>query len=75
VRIDPTGPLVVTAGGASDLAVDAAVAGLGIVGLFEDWLRPHFDSGVLEPVLEPWWERFSEPFSLLSRRRKSWARR
>jgi DNA-binding transcriptional LysR family regulator len=62
VRIDPTGPLVVTAGGASDLAVDAAIAGLGIVGLFEDWLRPHFDSGVLEPVLEPWWERFSGPF-------------
>jgi DNA-binding transcriptional LysR family regulator len=62
VRIDPTGPLVVTAGGASDLAVDAAIAGLGIVRLFEDWLRPHFDSGVLEPVLEPWWERFSGPF-------------
>jgi DNA-binding transcriptional LysR family regulator len=62
VRIEPTGPLVVTAGGASDLAVDAAIAGLGIVRLFEDWLRPHFDSGVLEPVLEPWWERFSGPF-------------
>ncbi|APG87430.1 transcriptional regulator (plasmid) [Sinorhizobium americanum CCGM7] len=45
MRIDPSGPLVVTAGGASDLAVDAAVAGLGIVGLLEDWLRPHFDSG------------------------------
>lgn len=62
VRIDPTGPLVVTAGGASDFAVDAAVAGLGIVGLFEEWLRPHFESGALEPVLEPWWERFSGPF-------------
>lgn len=62
VRIDPTGPLIVTAGAASDLAVDAAIAGIGIVGLFEDWLRPHFESGVLEPVLEPWWERFSGPF-------------
>jgi DNA-binding transcriptional LysR family regulator len=60
--IDPTGPLVVTAGGASDFAVDAAVAGLGVVGLFEEWLRPHFESGTLEPVLEPWWERFSGPF-------------
>jgi len=60
--VDPTGPLIVTAGGASDLAVDAAIAGLGVVGLFEDWLRPHFDSGALEPVLEPWWERFSGPF-------------
>jgi DNA-binding transcriptional LysR family regulator len=62
IRIDQTGPLVVTAGGASDFAVDAAVAGLGIVGLFEEWLRPHFESGALEPVLEPWWERFSGPF-------------
>ncbi|WP_137389640.1 LysR family transcriptional regulator [Rhodoligotrophos defluvii] len=62
VLIEPAGPLVVTAGGASDLAVDAAIAGLGIVGLFEDWLRPYFESGALEPVLEPWWERFSGPF-------------
>lgn len=62
VRVDPTGPLVVTAGGATGLAVAMAVAGLGIVGLFEDWLRPYFDSGALEPVLEPWWQRFSGPF-------------
>lgn len=62
VLIDPAGPLVVTAGGASDLSIDAAITGLGIIGLFEDWLRPHFDSGALEPVLEPWWERFSGPF-------------
>ena len=33
-----------------------------IVALFEDWLRPHFESGVLEPVLEPWWQRFDGPF-------------
>lgn len=62
LRIDVSGPLIVTAGGATDLAVDAAIAGLGIVGIFEDWLRPHFESGALEPVLEPWWERFSGPF-------------
>ena len=47
---------------ASDLAVEAAVAGTGIVHLFEDWLRPHLDSGALEPVLEPWWQVFSGPF-------------
>ena len=43
-------------------AVAAAIAGTGIVYLFEDWLRPHLDSGALEPVLEPWWPRFTGPF-------------
>ncbi len=62
VRVDPGGPLVVRLGGAADLAVEAAIAGLGIVSLFEGWLRPHLDSGALEPVLEPWWQNFSGPF-------------
>lgn len=62
VRIDPTGPLIVRAGGATDLAVQAAVSGAGIVYLFETWLSPHLDSGELEPVLEPWWQGFSGPF-------------
>ena len=62
VKIDPTGPLLVRLGAATDLAVDAAVAGSGVIYLFEDWLRPHLDSGALEPVLEPWWPRFSGPF-------------
>jgi len=62
VRVDPSGPLLVQAGTATDLAVDAAIAGTGILYLFEDWLRPHLDCGALEPVLEPWWQRFSGPF-------------
>ena len=62
VKVEPTGPLIVRVGAATDLAVDAAIAGSGIVHLFEDWLRPYLDSGVLEPVLEPWWQRFSGPF-------------
>jgi DNA-binding transcriptional LysR family regulator len=62
VRIDPTGPLVVQIGAATDLAVDAAIADTGIMLLFEDWLRPHLDNGSLEPVLEPWWQQFSGPF-------------
>ena len=62
VRVDPTGPLVVRIGGGTDLLVDVAIAGTGIVPLFEDWLRPHFDSGALEPVLEPWWQRFPGPY-------------
>lgn len=62
LKVDPTGPLIVTAGAASDLAIDVALAGGGIVALFEDWLRPHLGSGALEPVLEPWWPRFPGPF-------------
>lgn len=62
VRVDPSGPLIVQSGGVADLAIAAAVGGNGIIHLFEDWLRPHLDSGALEPVLEPWWQRFSGPF-------------
>jgi DNA-binding transcriptional LysR family regulator len=62
VRVDPEGPLLVRVGTATDLAVDAALAGVGIITLFEDWLRPYLDSGALEPVLEPWWQPFSGPF-------------
>lgn len=62
VLVEPSGPLLVRLGAAVDLAVDAAVGGLGVIQLFEEWLRPHLDSGALEPVLEPWWQSFSGPF-------------
>jgi len=62
VRVDPQGPLRVRLGAGADLAVHAAVAGAGIVYLFEDWLQPYFTRGELEPVLEPWWLSFSGPF-------------
>jgi len=62
VKLDVTGPLTVSIGGATDLLVDAAIAGSGIVPLFEDWLRPHFASGALEPVLESWWQSFAGPY-------------
>ena len=62
LTIDPPGPLLVQVGGAIDLAVESAVAGLGIVYLFEDWLRPYIDRGLLEPVLESWWPQFSGPY-------------
>jgi DNA-binding transcriptional LysR family regulator len=62
VRVDPAGPLLVRLGAAADLAVHAAIEGLGIIHLFEGWLQPHLDSGVLEPVLEPWWQAFSGPY-------------
>jgi DNA-binding transcriptional LysR family regulator len=62
VKVDPSGPLIVQIGAAADLAVEAAIAGIGITYLFEDWLRPHLARGALEPVLEPWWQPFSGPF-------------
>jgi DNA-binding transcriptional LysR family regulator len=62
VRIEPTGSLLVQVGGALDLIVDAAVDGLGIVYLFEDWLKPYIARGELEPVLEGWWPQFPGPF-------------
>ncbi|KGM32949.1 LysR family transcriptional regulator [Inquilinus limosus] len=62
IRVDPPGPLLVRPGAAIELAVGLAVAGVGIVHLFEAMLRPHLDSGALQPVLEPWWESFPGPF-------------
>lgn len=62
VQVVPSGPLVVQISTAVDLLVQAAIAGTGLVYLFDDWLRPHLDSGALEPVLEAWWPRFSGPF-------------
>jgi DNA-binding transcriptional LysR family regulator len=61
VRIEPTGPLLVSVT-ASDLAVSAAIAGMAIVTHFEEWLRPHLDSGALEPILGEWWQSFTGPF-------------
>ncbi len=69
VRIDPKARLQVRQGAALDLAVQAAIDGLGIIHLFEDWLHPHFESGALLPVLEPWWQGFSGPFLYYSGRR------
>lgn len=69
LKINPDGPLLVSVGGGIDLAIDAAIAGAGIVHLFEEWLRPHLTEGSLEPVLEPWWQRFGGPFLYYSGRR------
>lgn len=61
LEINPTGPLLVRLGGGTDLAVDAACAGTGIIFLFEDWLQPYFDSGKLIPLLTDWWLTFPGP--------------
>jgi DNA-binding transcriptional LysR family regulator len=69
VRIDPRGPLLVSAGGAVDLAIDAALAGVGIIHLFEGALRSHLDRGALEPLLQTWWQSFPGPFLYFPGRR------
>lgn len=69
VTLEPAGPLIVRIGAAADLAVDAAIAGTGVIQLFEDWLRPALDSGALEAVLKPWWRPFPGPFLYYPSRR------
>lgn len=69
ITIEPNGQLLVQIGGALDLAIDAAVQGLGVVYLFEDWLAPYVAQGLLEPVLQPWWPQFSGPFLYYSGRK------
>ena len=69
VRVEPQGPLIASVAGAADLLVDMAIGGSGIVSLFEDWLRPAIDRGVLEPVLPEWWQAFSGPYLYYSGRR------
>lgn len=70
VTIDPKGPLLVQISGGVDLAVDAAVRGLGVIHFFEDWLQPYFDNKTLAPVLEPWWQSFSGPYLYYPGRRR-----
>lgn len=62
VRIQPNGPLIVSIGAAVDLAVATAVAGGGVIQLFEEWLRPSLESGELEAILIPWWQSFPGPY-------------
>ncbi|AKT41465.1 LysR family transcriptional regulator [Chondromyces crocatus] len=62
IHVEPRGQLITSIGGATEFAVEAAVAGCGIIYLFEEWLRPSIDRGELVPVLQPWWLSFSGPF-------------
>jgi DNA-binding transcriptional LysR family regulator len=39
MTLEPSGPLIVRVSGGVDLAVDAAVAGCGVIHLFEAWWR------------------------------------
>jgi len=69
VRVDPVPTLVVQPGAAGETLVAAAIAGLGVVSLFEDWLRPAFERGDLVPLLADWRPTFSGPFLYFPSRR------
>lgn len=69
ITVEVDGPLIVSLGEAVDLAVDAAVAGAGVVFLFEEWLQPYLDRGELEPVLQDWWPSFTGPLLYFPGRR------
>ncbi|MEO7496913.1 MAG: LysR substrate-binding domain-containing protein [Massilia sp.] len=68
VSVEPRGPLIVTPT-AADVAVSAAVAGHGVIYLFEEWLAPYIAAGQLQAVLEEWWLAFPGPFLYYSGRR------
>jgi DNA-binding transcriptional LysR family regulator len=68
VKLDPPGRLIVTAG-AAEMVISAAEAGLGVIFMFEDWVRPSFESGKLVPVLKAWWPSFPGPFLYYPSRR------
>ena len=63
VRVDPGGPLVVRlGGGGGPRGRRGHRRARRRLTSSRTWLRPHLDSGALEPVLAPWWQSFSGPF-------------
>jgi DNA-binding transcriptional LysR family regulator len=66
VRINPTGPLISTT---MDLEISAAIAGLGVIKCFEEYLAPALASGALVPLLEDWCQSFSGPYLYYAGRR------
>jgi DNA-binding transcriptional LysR family regulator len=59
VRVKVDGPL---AASAIELEVSAAIAGLGVICTFEEFLREALDRGELTEVLADWRQSFSGPF-------------
>jgi DNA-binding transcriptional LysR family regulator len=58
VRIRPDGRLLAST---IEMEVEAAVAGLGIIHTFEEFLQPALADGALLPVLEEWCQPFTGP--------------
>lgn len=58
-RIPPRGQLLTSC---HDLRIAGAVAGLGIVYTFEEFIRDQLAEGSLVPILEDWWQAFEGPY-------------
>jgi len=58
ITLQPQGPLICSIGAAMELTVSTAIAGAGVVYLFEDWLKPALANGSLQPILADWWLSF-----------------
>jgi DNA-binding transcriptional LysR family regulator len=66
LHIVPDGPLVSSV---TELEVAAALADLGVIATFEEFLKPHLASGALVPVLSAWCQEFSGPYLYYPSRR------
>lgn len=68
LNVSPGGPLIVTPT-SFELGLSSALAGLGVISLFEECLAPHFASGQLQPILQDWWHGFGGPYLYYAGRR------
>ncbi|NKQ10833.1 LysR family transcriptional regulator [Pseudomonas sp. SST3] len=59
LRVPPRGQLVTSS---HDLRISSAIKGLGIVYIFEDFLREPLEDGRLSPILQQWWQSFDGPY-------------
>jgi DNA-binding transcriptional LysR family regulator len=66
VRVRPEGRLVAES---NEVEVAAAVAGLGVIFTFEEFVAAELARGTLAPVLPDWWQSFSGPFLYYQSRR------
>lgn len=66
IRITPNGPVVASM---IQLETSVAVAGLGIIRSFEEFLQPLIEEGALVPILDGWQQTFSGPFLYYSSRK------
>jgi DNA-binding transcriptional LysR family regulator len=58
IKVTPKGPLIASTAAVS---VGAAVAGIGLIYTFEEYVSSAIASGELVPVLGAWWQNFTGP--------------